>query len=76
MEEDIQNYSPTVMFRGTPCISAAFNIIFVIFAIGGFKKNREAPYMHSFHRWRLLDTCNQTKYKKTEFLQSKHNCAA
>ena len=20
MEEDIQNYSPTVMFRGTPCI--------------------------------------------------------
>ena len=21
MEEDIQNYSPTVMFRGTPCIS-------------------------------------------------------
>ena len=24
MEEDIQNYSTTVMFRGTPCI---FNII-------------------------------------------------
>ena len=22
MEEDILNYSPTVMFRGTPCISA------------------------------------------------------
>ena len=22
MEEDIQNYSPAVMFRGTPCISA------------------------------------------------------
>ena len=21
MEEDIQNYSPTVMFRGTPCIN-------------------------------------------------------
>ena len=21
MEEDIQNYSPTVMFRGTPCMS-------------------------------------------------------
>ena len=21
MEEDIQNYSPTVMFPGTPCIS-------------------------------------------------------
>ena len=22
MEEDIQNYSPTVMFRGTPCTNA------------------------------------------------------
>ena len=21
MEEDIKNYSPTVMFRGTPCMS-------------------------------------------------------
>ncbi len=24
MEEDIQNYSPTVMFRGTPCMSTKF----------------------------------------------------
>ena len=24
MEEDIQNYSPTVMFRGTPCTSLKF----------------------------------------------------
>ena len=24
MEEDIQNYLPTVMFRGTPCISPQF----------------------------------------------------
>ena len=24
MEEDIENYSPTVMFRGTPCINAYF----------------------------------------------------
>ena len=23
MEEDIQNYSPTVMFRGTPCNSSS-----------------------------------------------------
>ena len=25
MEEDILNYSPTVMFRGTPCISCLQN---------------------------------------------------
>ena len=24
MEEDIQNYSPTAMFRGTPCINGVF----------------------------------------------------
>ena len=33
MEEDIQNYSPTVMFRGTPCIfpiqSLSLNYLFV-----------------------------------------------
>ena len=24
MQEDIVNYSPTVMFRGTPCISSSY----------------------------------------------------
>ena len=41
MEEDIQNYSPTVMFRGTPCMyckdiynlksSDSFDSLFVIY---------------------------------------------
>ena len=26
MEEDILNYSPTLMFRGTPCIKKNFNL--------------------------------------------------
>ena len=30
MEEDIQNYLPTVMFRGTPCISE-YCIMFKVF---------------------------------------------
>ena len=27
MEEDIQNYSPTVMFRGTPCSMLTNNVL-------------------------------------------------
>ena len=27
MEEDIQNHSPTVMFRGTPCISVFYQFL-------------------------------------------------
>jgi len=30
MEEDIQNYSPTVMFLGTPCILKCFDLKLIL----------------------------------------------
>ena len=30
MEEDIQNYSPTGMFRGTPCILKCFDLKLIL----------------------------------------------
>ena len=33
MEEDIQNYSLTVMFRGTPCISLRICMYIVHFSV-------------------------------------------
>ena len=33
MEEDILKYSPTVMFRGTPCISTVFKFKKSLFTV-------------------------------------------
>ena len=33
MEEDIQNHSPTVMFRGTPCIFRPFFSQFILLSL-------------------------------------------
>ena len=50
MEEDIQNHSPTVMFRGTPC-SIQFK-----------EKGRKMPYVPDQQYVVCLHICTCTDY--------------
>jgi len=48
MEEDTQNYSPTVMFRGTPCSKEKLNVVFK-FSVFQFS-SVVTKMLDSFHR--------------------------
>ena len=64
MEEDIKNYLPTVMFRGTPCTFQKKNLIFIwrkqrFFLIGDggeYYFSRKYHYVTIFHQTsKLID---------------------